>query len=138
MSVFESSPKHTEEPVRSPARFLNHGSFGAYATALEQLDDWASTAANAGYALSTLAAWITVGQKVRVQLATRVYWQPLTPRGQARDALRAHDTQDLLCLVFQKGHVETFRLADLLRAAGADDTAADEARHQDNGMSGAA
>src|SRR5687767_7663993 len=85
------------------ARFLNQGSFGSYAAALEQLQQWATLS---GYPLSALAAWITVGEKVRVQLATRMYWKPLTPRGQAREALcQTAPASELLCLEFRRGHV---------------------------------
>lgn len=93
------------------ARFLNQGSFGTYAAALERLQEWAMLS---GYPLSALAAWITVGEKVRVQLATRLYWKPLTPRGQARDALcLATPASDLLCLEFRRGHVEAHQLEGL-------------------------
>lgn len=99
-----------------PARFLNQGNFASYAAALEELRGWAT---RSGYPLCALAAWITVGQKIRVQLATRVYWKPLTPRGQARDALcRPESADDLLCLEFQRGHVVAHELSELSRAHG--------------------
>lgn len=129
------SPKASVELEPCPARFLNHGNFAAYAAALKQLGDWAELATGAGYPLPELAAWITVGRTVRVQLATRDYWQPLTPRGHARDALLVRGTQDLLCLVFQRGQVETFHLTDLRRLH---DAAANEAGTSSSGMSGAA
>ena len=91
------------------ARFLHQGSFGTYAAALEQLRDWATCS---GYPLSVLAAWITVSDRIRIQLATRMYWKPLTPRGQAREAL-CGAASDLLCLEFRRGHVETHQLEAL-------------------------
>lgn len=107
-----------------PARFLNQGSFETYPAALEELRGWV---ARSGYPLSTLATWITVGQKIRVQLATRAYWKPLTPRGQARDALcRVEAANDLLCLEFRRGQVVAHQLSDLSRA------------HDGSGLSGAA
>lgn len=107
-----------------PARFLNQGSFGSYAAALGELRGWATLS---GYPLSALAAWITVGQKIRVQLATRVYWKPLTPRGQARDALCHPETlNDLLCLEFRRGEVVAHQLDHLSRV------------HGDSSLSGAA
>lgn len=99
-----------------PARFLHQGSFTNYAAALDELRGWAT---GSGYPLRALAAWITVGQKIRVQLATRVYWQPLTPRGQAREALcRPEATDDLLCLEFERGRVVAHELSALSRAHG--------------------
>lgn len=99
-----------------PARFLNQGSFASYAAALDELRGWA---ARSGYPLGALAAWITVGQKIRVQLATRIYWKPLTPRGQARDALyRPESVDDLLCLEFRRGQVVAHQLHDLSRVHG--------------------
>jgi hypothetical protein len=106
---------NTADPLH--ARFLHHGSFGTYAAALEQLRDWATCS---GYPLCALAAWITVGEKIRVQLATRLYWKPLTPRGQAREALcQAVPASDLLCLEFRRGHVETHELDALVGLHGA-------------------
>ncbi|HEY6723982.1 MAG TPA: hypothetical protein VI197_08115 [Polyangiaceae bacterium] len=108
-----------------PARFLNQGSFASYAAALDELRGWAQ---RSGYPLSALAAWITVGQKIRVQLATRVYWKPLTPRGQAREALCSSEVaDDLLCLEFQRGHVVAHEFCALSRVHG-----------DDGGLSGAA
>jgi hypothetical protein len=106
------------------ARFLNQGTFDSYAAALDELKGWAS---RSGYPLSALAAWLTVGSKVRVQLATRSYWKPLTPRGQARDALgHTEAVDDLLCLEFRRGYVEAHRFDELRRA------------HGDSSLSGAA
>ena len=106
------------------ARFLNQGNFDSYAAALDELKGWA---ARSGYPLSALAAWITVGSKIRIQLATRSYWQPLTPRGQAREALcRTESVDDLLCLEFERGHVEAHQFDALRRA------------HGDSSLSGAA
>lgn len=111
----EASPGVTSATPQ-PARFLNQGSFDNYAAALEELRGWV---ARSGYPLSTLATWITVGQKIRVQLATRAYWKPLTPRGQARDALCGMETvNDLLCLEFRRGQVVAHQLSDLSRAHG--------------------
>jgi hypothetical protein len=107
-----------------PARFLNQGSFDNYAVALGELRGWA---ARSGYPLSALATWITVGQKIRIQLATRAYWKPLTPRGQARDALCSSEAvNDLLCLEFRHGQVVAHQLGDLSRV------------HGESGLSGAA
>lgn len=106
------------------ARFLNQGSFDSYAAALDELKGWA---ARSGYPLSALAAWITVASKIRIQLATRSYWQPLTPRGQAREALcRTESVNDLLCLEFKRGHVAAHQFDELRRA------------HGDSSLSGAA
>src|SRR6187551_3080196 len=99
------------------ARFLHQGSFGTYLAALDQLREWATSS---GYPLSVLAAWITVGDRIRIQLATRMYWKPLTPRGRARGALCAA-ASDLLCREFRRGHVETHQLealAQLHRTSG--------------------
>ena len=99
-----------------PARFLNQGSFSSYADALTELRGWAT---RSGYPLRTLAAWITVGPRIRVQLATRVYWKPLTPRGQARDALsQCEAADDLLCLEFRRGQVVAHQLDELRRTHG--------------------
>ena len=101
------------------ARFLHQGSFCSYAAAIEQLQQWAT---RSGYPLSALAAWITVGEQIRVQLATRMYWKPLTPRGQAREALcQASPACELLCLEFRRGQVATHPLEALasLHAASA-------------------
>jgi len=116
----------TGQSATSPlaARFLNQGTFDSYAAALDELKGWA---ARSGYPLSALAAWVTVAAKVRVQLATRSYWKPLTPRGQARDALcRTGAADDLLCLEFRRGQVEAHQFDDLRRA------------HSDSSLSGAA
>ncbi|HEU5077237.1 MAG TPA: hypothetical protein VFU02_23760 [Polyangiaceae bacterium] len=111
----EANPEATSASLL-PARFLNQASFGNYAAALDELRGWA---ARSGYPLSALAAWITVGQKIRVQLATRLYWKPLTPRGQARDALyRPESVDDLLCLEFRRGQVVAHQLHDLSRVHG--------------------
>ena len=102
---------NTADPLH--VRFLNQGRFGTYAAALERLQEWAT---RSGYPLSVLAAWITVGEKVRVQLATRMYWKPLTPRGQAREALcQMASASDLLCLEFRRGHVEAHQWEALAR-----------------------
>lgn len=112
----EANPGATGAPLL-PARFLNQGSFASYAAALDELRGWAT---RSGYPLGALAAWITVGQKIRVQLATRIYWKPLTPRGHARDALcSAESGNDLLCLEFQRGHVIAHELRELSRVHGA-------------------
>jgi len=104
-------------PALRAARFLNQGSFSSYAAAVDELRGWV---ARSGYPLSDLAAWITVGQKIRVQLATRIYWKPLTPRGQARDALSGDGcVDDLLCLEFRRGQVVAHRLDELSRLSGA-------------------
>lgn len=106
------------------ARFLNQGTFDSYAAALDELKGWA---ARSGYPLSALAAWITVGSKIRIQLATRSYWKPLTPRGQAREALcRTECVNDVLCLEFRRGDVEAHQFDELRRA------------HGDSSLSGAA
>lgn len=111
---FEASNSGGSGASQVAARFLNQGTFESYATAIEELKGWA---ARSGYPLSALAAWITVGSKVRVQLATRSYWKPLTPRGQAREALcPSEPAQDLLCLEFRRGHVEAHQFEELRRA----------------------
>ena len=106
----------TDSPPQPMARFLNQGSFADYDTALRKLQDWIQLAEVAGYPVEVLAAWFTVSDKVRVQLATRAYWKHLTPRGRAREALgQATDSPFVLCLVFQRGAVEALTMDELAR-----------------------
>ncbi len=119
-------------------RFLKQGEFENFASALIALKDWLVRANASGYASDRLAAWVTVSDKVRVQLATRSYWRKLTPRGPARDALAESDASDCLrCLVFRRGQVVSALLDELATGARAVEGA--EGPHlKPNPVSGAA
>ena len=112
----QAEPTSIASPLKPAARFLNQGSFADYNTALLKLADWVRTADAMGYAADTLTAWITVSEKLRVQLATRSYWKHLTPRGRARDALeQVTHSRFVLCILFRRGTVQALPLDEVAR-----------------------
>jgi len=113
----EPEPTSIRATATPAARFFNQGSFACYEDALRKLSEWVHLAGNSGYAPDALAAWITISDRIRVQLATRTYWKHLTPRGRAREALGdTNRSPFVLCLVFRRGQVEVLTLDELARA----------------------